>query len=379
MKIFITQKKGRRQYFKLFNIIFCIKISNKKYSKYKKYYFNGLLRTSRTFNPLECKMEHKFFLLNILFFIINEQNNYRNFYFHKFLLKRIDLKSFIIKNKIFKKINLYDTAFILNANSGETYLFLKYALDPLLLRSKNKKALLIATKKYHIDLISMICPEIPYIYSSNFYNNIAEDVFEINGTTFIKIFSYKHFYSVEQDIKVDPNAHYYYSILKTLNIKEKEVANRKILELQEARLNMLTKISDLGLNLNKFVFISPEANSCEALDEEFWIDKINSLKKQEFDIFVNLINKSNIYEKLGCKTCYLTYPEAFSLAKMAKKIYSLRSGFTEFLLNTNVPMEVYYSPFKCNDITGEQIKRGFSLLKIPDTNPNDITEIVIKH
>lgn len=379
MKIFTTKKEGRRQIFKIFDITYCVKIANKYHTKYKKFYFKNLIKTFRKFSPLLYTMEHKFFFYNILLFTIKEFDNYRHYYFKNILIKKFHLTSFIINNKLFHQINQYDNAFILNANSGETYLFLMYALDVMLKRYNAQKPVLLATKKYHIEMIKMICPEIPFLYVTNLYQNINKSTFEINGTRFIKIFSTEHFYKVEQEIKADPNAHYYESILETLEINKSEIIPRKIVELDSSNQTLQEKINKINLDINNFVFLSPEAASCEALDDEFWINKIITLKKQGFDIFVNIINNSKIYDELGCKSCYLTYSEAFSLAKKAKKIYSLRSGFTEFLLHTKIPMEVYYSPFKCNDITGEQIKTGFSLLKIPNTDTNNIIEHVIKY
>ena len=40
-------------------------------------------------------------------------------------------------------------------------------------------------------------------------------------------------------------------------------------------------------------------------------------------------------------------------------------------------MEVYYTPFRCNNITADQIYRGFGLKQIPDTNSNLIIEKVV--
>ena len=312
-------------------------------------------------------------------FTIKEKDNYRYYYFRGFLFKKISLKSFIVKHKFYSKISQFDNVFILNANSGEIYLFLMYALSAMIKKYKADRPLLIATKKYHIEMIKMICPEIPYIFMTNFYQNIKEDIFEINKTRYIKIFSTEHFYKVEQLIKVSSDAHYYNLILDTLKLDESKILPRKINELEDAKKTMLDKINELGLNLNNFVFISPEAASCELLNNDFWICKIKELQQEGYDIFVNLIKVSKEFTDIGCKTCFLSYSEAFSLVKYAKKIYSLRSGFTEFLLHTNVQMEVYYTPFRCNDITGSQIKTGFSLLKIPDSNQELINEIVIKN
>lgn len=379
MKIISTYRIKRTRFFKFFKWVFCIKIANKYHSKYKKYYFKGLLRAYRRFNPLMYTMEHKIFFYKFLVFRIIEQDNYRCYYFRNLLLRKFPLKKYITKHKYYKKISKHDNVFILNANSGEIYLFLMYALDLMLKKFDAKKPLLIATKKYHIEMIRMICPDVPYIFMTSFYQNIKEEVFEINNTRFIKIFSTEHFFKVEQLIKESPNAHYFDLILDTLKINREDIIPRNIIELEDSKKSMMSKIQKLNLNLDNFVFLSPEAASCELLSNEFWINLIIKLQEEGYDVFVNLIKPSETLGKVKCKSCYLTYSEAFSLVNYAKKIYSLRSGFTEFLLHTKVPMEVYYTPFRCNNITGEQIKTGFGLLKIPDSNPELIKEIVMKN
>ncbi|MBQ4115402.1 hypothetical protein IJD34_08365, partial [bacterium] len=97
-------------------------------------------------------MEHKIFFYKFLVFRIIEQDNYRCYYFRNLLLRKFPLKKYITKHKYYKKISKHDNVFILNANSGEIYLFLMYALDLMLKKFDAKKPLLIATKKYHIEM-----------------------------------------------------------------------------------------------------------------------------------------------------------------------------------------------------------------------------------
>ena len=136
------------------------------------------------------------------------------------------------------------------------------------------------------------------------------------------------------------------------------------------------EIKNIGLNIEKFVLISPEANSCELLKNSFWVNLINDLTQQGYDIFVNIATDCVNLDGAKYKTCKLSYSEAYTLALRAKKIYSLRSGFTEFLLDTKVPMEVYYTKFRNNNITAEQIHNEYGLLKIPGTNPDLIKEVI---
>ena len=224
----------------------------------------------------------------------------------------------------------------------------------------------------------MICPDIPYVYIDYVYVNIRGDEFQIDNMKFIKIFSGEHFRRVEDYLKEgNLNAHYFYSILDTLNISINEINIRPMQTIEKSRKSMLKKINKLGLNLDKFVFISPEANSCEYLENSYWKGLIKNLQKEGYDIFVNMLSDKVDLSDLNYKSCKLTYSEAYELVKFAKKVYSLRSGFTEFLLDTKVPMEVYYTKFRNNTITAELIQSGFGMSRIPGVDMSIIDEIVI--
>ena len=138
------------------------------------------------------------------------------------------------------------------------------------------------------------------------------------------------------------------------------------------------KISLLNLNIEKFIFIAPEAQSCKLLSNKFWINLINNFQDLGYDVFVNLVDNNIDLTGAKYKSCYLTYMEAFELACKAKKIVSLRSGFAEFLLQTNVPADVLYTKFKnrhfYNDMSVEQVMSGFALNKLLHINSDALRE-----
>ena len=139
------------------------------------------------------------------------------------------------------------------------------------------------------------------------------------------------------------------------------------------------KAQEIGLNLDKFVFLAPEAKYCRLLDEDFWESLINKLQEKGYDVFVNLVgNDIQLQDAISFKTCNLGFAEAFALAKKAKKIISLRSGFTEFLLQTDVKMDVLYTKFRhrqfFDDMGIEQTMSGFGLFQLPFINKENIKE-----
>ena len=64
--------------------------------------------------------------------------------------------------------------------------------------------------------------------------------------------------------------------------------------------------------------------------------------------------------------------------KAFKKIVSLRSGFTEFLLQTNIPMDVIYTKFRkrhfFDDLNTYEVMSGFGLKQLPFVDKSKIRE-----
>lgn len=310
-----------------------------------------------------------------------EENNIRTYSFLGLKYKKVSLIE-EFKKQYFKYFdNKYDDIYILRANSGEIYLTLTYLIDALIKRNKSKNPLLVATHKYHLDIIKMICPDIPHIYIKKFNLKIVGDSFKIDNFRFFLLFDLVHFKKVELDIKANElgKCHYFQSILNRLNFSKDDLKMRKMSVLPSAEQAMLEKIKKTGLNLDKFIFLAPEAQSCKLYDEDFWVALINKLQEMGYDVFVNLVEKNiRLKNAIDFKTCNLSFAQAFALAKKAKRIVSLRSGFSEFLLQTNVPMDVLYTKFRhrhvFDDMDSYRVLHGFGLVQLPFVDIDNIRE-----
>lgn len=310
-----------------------------------------------------------------------DEDNFRKYVLFGKVIKKI---SYIEK---FKKENFkyfdkkHDDIYILRANSGEIYLTLTYVIDKLIERNQSKNPLLVATKKYHVDMIKMICPNIPFIYIKDIDLRFTGLEFKIENFRFFYLFDNPHFQKVELDIKHKPfgEAHYFKSILDDLNMTYDDISMRTMIVPLQDEASMKEKVSKIGLNLDNFIFISPEAQSCKLYNEDFWCELINILNKEGYDVFVNRVTKDvNLEYATTFKSCNLTFAEAFALAKRAKRIISLRSGFTEFLIQTNTPMDVLYTKFRqrhsFDDLDITHVMSGFGLLTLPGINKDKIRE-----
>lgn len=372
MKIFECKKTNTKRIFKFFGLTIYHLEHDYLTSERTQSFLGGLITTLRVNNVYTCHIEKNIkFLGKTIAKRIEDENN-RTYYLANIPVKKISLEKIFIKNYFKYLDKKYDDIYIINANSGEIYLFLTHVLDAALKKNNSKAPLLLATKKYHMELIKMICPEIPCVLIKKFKHNIKKDSFKIDNFRFFMVFSQDHFIKVELDIKNKRKgeAHYFKSILERFNISQDEISMRKIQTTTHDEESVINKAQNANLNLNNFIFIAPEARSCELIDNKFWIALINDYNAKGFDIFVNLSDDMLDLTGAKYKSFDISFVEAFVLAKKAKKIITLRSGINELLMQTGVETEVLYTRFKhrefSRDMTVEHIVAGFSLMQLPN-------------
>lgn len=128
-----------------------------------------------------------------------------------------------------------------------------------------------------------------------------------------------------------------------------------------------------GLNLDKFVFLSPEANGTDKLPESFWSGIATCLEQKGYDIFVNTADGKSVYGK----SVYLNIAQATYLASMAKKIISLRCGFAEVLaaIKERNELHVLYPSFR--NISNINFLKTYSLKQYPFCNTDSILEYLV--
>ena len=287
MAIFENKKKGHSRIIKLFgNVIY---ITTSGYKRRTQRFLGNIISTQKICDENDNETK----ITKIFDHVISRRETdeyYRKTYFLGKLISSIDLnKKFIRKYK--KYINGYENIIIIHSNSGEAYLFLTYVLDAFLRKNNiNKNVLLVATKKYHIDLINLLCPEIPHCYIKKM-KIFRKNHININGQNFYMAFTGQHFIQTEKDIKNNPldTAHYFYSIIDELGIKKEELGFRQVKISEDLKNGAITKARKIGLNLDKFVFIAPEAASCEEYDNEFWVDLCNELQQNGYDIIASIL------------------------------------------------------------------------------------------
>lgn len=284
------------------------------------------------------------------------------------------IKTFYKKyKKLFKK---YDEIYVLNSNIGEAYLVFKYFANGI----KSNKTLFVATKPYHVEIIKTFLPSCNYILETKINLDSFPSNFKVNKKNFTVLFNHDYYIILERDMREEQkDAHYFKRIKSFFNFSEEITPNRAHIA-DAVQLSLAEKVKKITLNLNNFIFIAPEANSCMDIDANILSDINTTFKNAGFDIFWN-INNSSINSE-NYKTCFLSLPEALLLCSKAKAIISLRSGLAEFLTEANVPTYILYSKFKNRtpeeQMSANKVLKGFTLSQLPNYK-NSIKEYIINN
>ncbi len=340
------------------------------------YFLGNFICIKKIKSKIKELKTYKIFNFPILIRII--VNNICSYYCLGKLINQSHLADLFFKNNLQNVKYKYDDVYILYSNSGEIYLFFAYLANAFIKKNQSKNPLFIATKKYHIDILKMYFPNAHYIFINKLRLKTQSDVWDMPNHRYFILFSENHFKKVEQDIKNNDTGdiHYLTSMLKTLNLTVNDFSKPEVILSLNSQKLLNFAVHKMQLKLNNFIIISPEAITCEDLSLTFWRKIVQELKKRNFDVLLNITNHKNYIT--GCKQFELSFTEAFFLAQKAKAVISLRSGFSEFLLPTEIPNISIYTEFRKraqNTFNVEKEIAGFSMLKIPFVNKNKICEI----
>lgn len=348
MGIIKKLKHGNKITYKLFGITLCkitrnydYKIKNiagiyTKIKKYKDYKETRIIKVLnfQVYKRFEDLDNIKYSVLKIINWEINKENR----------LKK-DLKQ-IIKSK-------YNKIFILKSNLGEAYIFLKFIINGLL--SKTDIPLLIATKKYHENLINMLVPEIEMTYLPNLKYETSNKVIKINNKYIYTAFPMKFYIDTEHKIQAE-KSHYLTEIYNYFLISKENIPQKNKIKISQETRNKISQYLK-EQEINNYIFLATEATTCENINETFW----ENLSKE---LHIKII-KNNPERSIE---------EAYCLAKNAQLVISLRSGLSEILSNNENTQIVIYTKFKkryrFDEISGNKIAKGYSIKELEPNKTN---------
>lgn len=367
MKIFEFKKNKTERYFKLFGITIYKNLSKER----EQFILNGLISIKKEWIPKEYIKKKEIKILNHSLIKLKEDGDYCYFYIFNKLIKKQRAIDYYGKKLVKYIENKHDDIYIFSANSGETFIFLTYFADAFIKKHSSKKPLFICLQKYLCELVKMIYPEIPCIYIKTPFMFVKQEPFIYKNKRFFRIFNITFLEKAYKKIKDETIPCSYFKLQQEeLNISDEEIKIKPIKISKEVEESMNTKVKEIGLNIDNFIFIAPEAKSCLSADNDFWINIINEFHEKGYDIFMNLNDNKVHINEVEYKSSLLTLSEGFALAKRAKKIITLRSGFAEILSQSGVDMDVIY--------TDKGMYRTFQISKhIPLYNSGKINDILI--
>lgn len=274
----------------------------------------------------------------------------------------------------------FDDVYIMVNASGETYFFM-HAFQEICKKNNSHNPVIVATNNFHYTLAKMYVPNIP-CYLMNEYWKLAfqnKKIIVKNNHRFFIVLPASYYQSWEDKIITNKNLHYYTSFLEVFNLRPEDITPKYAVISQDIRDGMLEKVKKTGLNLNNFIFISPEAKSNPSLDIEFWEMLKDTLTKIGFDCFFNIhegdLKLNNI------KHCSLDKQEVQALCEYAKGIVGIKSGLIEPLCSIkDIPIiSIYTSMYARLDgrfkpMTVENHMRACSNKKIPCIDIKNIYE-----
>ena len=293
----------------------------------------------------------------------------------------------------------HDDIYIILGHLGDAFRMLTL-IKSIIKEKRSKNPLIMVFDDSFEDLIKMMHIDIPYVhiktskpFKVRLEKQLSTDVFLLGNFKFFLLWNrwlwatkfYTHRGLPADTHVIDVHAAYYHVVYDNHKMG-------KLYTLPDAEENMLKLSKQAELNLDKFVFIAPEAFSYTVCPIEFWQKLIKIFQDSGYDVFINSVTKKiagnkhsymnaksrlfDIDSMKSAKSFFLTVPEAYALAKRAKKIVSQRSGLSDMLIQTDAELCILYSIAGSWDKT-EHIIKIESVLRSPYANPNKINEINI--
>ncbi len=307
--------------------------------------------------------------LNILFFRISKyykRGVLRNFYE---LFPSSDIKAEVreecLKQIIEQVPSGAKNIVMIRSGLGETYLlnlYLKQYMQKYNLSFDN--TYFVGLRENFAELFKQYNPEIHYkkiglnwdylsfAIEKDFYSQDDRNIFVYINKDFI--------YKLMNTYKNSDNPEHYVRAVQNLFEFKPDEINSAFCADSNQRLLVLNKLKKSGLNINKFIFVSPDALSIYPLSNHFWEELEANLKHKGYDIFVN--SKA------------FTITEAKIIASYSKGIIGMRSGFIETLLELNKPMHIIYTPMLINNMPADKFCKAHSLVFYPYTKKELIFE-----
>lgn len=265
----------------------------------------------------------------------------------------------------------HDLYIVFSAGCGEIFL-LSQNLENLIFKFNSRKPLVVVHDEKLVSIIRASVPSIPIVVSGNFTGIYLDELTRIKESIVYNPLNFKYYKAIENKVKFG-RCHYYHVLKETFNLPFEQKIRREAFRSQFSE-----RLCNESLNKN-YVFISPEAETIDEVDVDFWRNVAAFYLSNGFCVYVN--SRSPKYVIDGCLTIEnLSFSDALYIAAGASLIVGIRSGFVEIALELSpVPAVVIYNRFKRSaniiEISAHNAKKGFGLSELPIRSVDDVFEL----
>lgn len=286
-----------------------------------------------------------------------------------------------LREKFFRKIINqypdYKDYYIIKQASGEPYLLTSF-IDKVIEKNGNNKSLIFGIKPYHKNIFNMFVPNIDCRAVKHLGADVIpllkKDKYTYKGRNFYSYlpgYLFNNFYT--EALKDETNTmHYFDCILNLFGLKREDACAKQAVIPSNVYEKIEEQAKEVNLNLEKFVFLAPEAMSCAPYSDDFWIKLINKLKDLGFDIYLNSVKETPL--KDYCKTFPSDFEEAYVLAQKSKAVIALRCGLIEMFSTMDKPFFVIYTHFSKRNYPTAKVLSTNTMKKLPGVNPANFHE-----
>jgi hypothetical protein len=298
--------------------------------------------------------------------LVNKINRY-------FLCKNVltrNLYPLYIRNRR-AKITPEEVGVICSYNLGETYLFCAM-LESFKRKYNIRKVVLISDKKYHQDICALF-------EDRNIRCCTCSGLQERPFRVFREVRAGSLYYMHDNDGQsVATLAQKRISYIQHLKITAGLDADTAIVPHEisdQDRAGAKEIFNRLELKPNKTVLLSPEANSCPPLDEQFCQNMCDELQKKRYDVFLNVIGENHGIR--SAKSAFLPLRLAAPFSDLCGLVVAMRSGFCEVISGSRARFHVLYPDrplqmvYSLKDVITSDCLREYVLNEIPQKDRID--------
>lgn len=294
------------------------------------------------------------------------------------LVSRRNLKEErLVLSRILKLGESHNEIIIYKHHIGEIFIFLN-CLQDYLHENKISNPLLLVLSPRYVDLFASYADKIEIkvdqIPGSLIDKVLTEELLIKDG---VKVYcpTPNRFLDLREMIMLGTGIHFTKYIAKSLHIGSCSKIRSPNFDEHIVR-TAEQKAKEIGLNINNFIFLCPDATTASTLRESFWVKVGEILRSKGFDILINSYPEKPWHGRF--KRADLSIMEALYLASKSKGCIALASGFVVCMAAMEITRIILYTqqtPTVGYRMNANEMLSAYAMRDIPGAITNNLYEI----